>query len=114
MDFAQAKMETMEEDMGQVAVRVLPPGVPEDAEPITEDQLERLPEYVQTTIQDFVEGKMASSTTREELERVRAAFFAAAPQAVAAAPQDGAAAAASSSNSMICEDNVDEESMRID
>jgi hypothetical protein len=65
------------------------------------------------TIQDFMEGKMTSSTSREELERVRAAFFASAPQATQPATE-GVAAAASSSNSMVCEDGVDEESMRID
>lgn len=103
------KMEAMEEDMGQVVPRALPAGAPADADPITEDQIERLPEYVQTAIQDFMDGKMAAATSREDLERLRAAFFAAAPPA-----REAEAAAASTSNSMNCEEGVDEESMRID
>lgn len=109
-------MEVQDENMGIVVERIhqLPAGVPNDAEPVTDEQLERLPDYVQSMIQEFMNGAITPSTSREELERVRAAFFAAAPRAIEAPREEGAAAAAPTSNSMICEEGVDEESMRID
>jgi hypothetical protein len=71
-------MEIADEDMGAVRQHVLPEGVPPDAEPITEDQLERLPEYVQRIITDFMSHRVPK-TTRAELDAVRAMYFHSAP-----------------------------------
>jgi hypothetical protein len=78
-----------DEDMGAAPPpRVLPEGAPADAVPVTEDQLERLPEYAQHLIHQFMEqqkiGAPMHRTTREELEHIRASFFAAAPAALPA------------------------------
>ena len=85
--------------------RVLPEGVPTDAEPISEDQIERLPDYVQQLLQESMNGNIPHVTTREDLERIRAAFF-----SPAAAEARVEVAIPPISNSMECCD-VDEESM---
>lgn len=100
--------------------RVLPEGVPADAEPVTEEQIQRLPEYAQYLIEQSMElaksGILARTTTREELERLRAAFFAATPFAsIAAEPaQREIGEMTPASNSTACEDDADVESMRIE
>ncbi len=100
--------------MGMVAPpRVLPEGVPADAEPITEDQLERLPDYAQALISQFMELKQLGTpihhTSREELERVRAAFFAAQPAAPVAVKEVTPA-----SNSTACEEEEDGTDMHVE
>lgn len=96
-------MEISEDAMGAHAPRILPPGVPADAEPVTEEQLERLPDYVQHIIADSMNG-MTAPTTHEELLCIRDAFFNAAPAAIDEAKAAGKDAECVSSNSMECED----------
>lgn len=100
-----------EVDMGEVVVRqhYLPPGVPADAEPITEDQLERLPDYVQQLIGSSMENKLPA-TTAEELVAARAAFFSMVrPTVPPPVELDGAAAASNSTTEATVE--MVEESM---
>lgn len=97
--------------------RVLPEGVPADAEPVTEDQIERLPDYAQQILEQYMHGMSLTTTSREELERLRAAFFASAPVIPPATAESGARACGEktlASNSTACEDEVDEESMRVE
>lgn len=56
------------------APRVLPEGVPSDAEPITEYQLERLPEYVQELIAKSMEGILEKGSPGD-LAAAQRAFF---------------------------------------
>ncbi len=62
-----------------LAPRVLPEGVPADAEPVTEDQIERLPDCVQQILNNYMAGLPVTTTSPEELERICTAFFAAPP-----------------------------------
>lgn len=105
--------------MGMAAPpRILPEGVPEDAEPVTEDQLERLPEYAQHLIQQFMElqkiGAPIHRTTREELELTRAAFFAGHLQPPTAKPEEVLEAVSVAPNNSACEEEEDGTDMRVD
>lgn len=48
--------------------------VPEDAEPISEEQFERLPEYVVNLMAESLAGKL-NVTTRGELEELSQRYF---------------------------------------
>lgn len=98
--------------------RVLPEGVPADAEPVSEDQLERLPEYAQHLIQQFMELQKINApihrTTREELELTRAAFFAGQLQPPAAKPEEVLEAVGVAPNNSACEEEEDGTDMHVD
>jgi hypothetical protein len=100
-------MEICDQDMGTAPpARILPAGVPNDAEPITEDQMERLPDYVQYLISEYMKVEREPRTTPEELLQIREAYFAG-----AAAQASTSAAAEFSSNSTECQTCVESNTM---